>query len=105
MLDAILNHPAVKKARAAGEERLGKAVAHLLANERLMGRFQSFMATAMQARGTFESGVRRTLQAVNLPSTEDVEELKRKLDELEAMVDGLASRVGRGPEPSDGEKR
>ncbi len=105
MLDAILNHPAMKKARAAGEERFGKALAHLLANERVMGRIQSLMTTALHARETFENGVRRTLHAVNLPSTDDVEELKRKLGELEAMVDGLAARVGHGPTPPDSEKR
>jgi hypothetical protein len=109
MLDAILNHPAVKKARVAGEERFGKAVAHLLANERVMsriqGRIQSLVATALQARETFESGVRLTLHAVNLPSTDEVEELKRKLGELEAIVDDLAARVGHGSGPSDGEKR
>ncbi len=105
MLDAILNHPAVKKARAAGEERVGKAVASLLSNERVIGGIQSLVATASHARETLESGVRRTLHAVNLPSTDDVEELKRKLGELETMVDRLAARVGQDSGPSDGEKR
>jgi hypothetical protein len=97
MFDAFLNHPAVKRARDAGEERLGKAVAHLLASDRIMGRLQSLVASALQARGTLENGVRRTFQAVNLPSTSDVEELRRRLGELEAMVDGLAARLDRSP--------
>ena len=105
MLDAILNHPAVKRAREAGEERMGKAVAQLLSNQRVMGGIQSLLSTAMQARETLEAGVRRTLQVVNLPSTEDVEELKRKLSELEAIVDSLSERVGRDPARPDGEKR
>jgi hypothetical protein len=30
---------------------------------------------------------------VNLPSTDDVAELRRKLSELESLVDGLAAKV------------
>ncbi len=94
MLDAMLNHPAVKKALSAGEERMGKAVTQLLANERFMHGIQSLFASALTARETLENGVRRTLHAVNLPSSDDVDELRRKLEELEQMVEGIAARVG-----------
>ena len=33
---------------------------------------------------------------MNLPSAEDVEALRRKLDDLEATIDGLAEKVTRG---------
>jgi hypothetical protein len=105
MLDALLNHPAVKKARAAGEERVGKAVSHLLANPRFMDGVQSLVTTALQARATLENGLKRTLQAVNLPTSADLEALRRKLDELEALVDDLAERTRRdAPPPSEDQK-
>ncbi len=50
------------------------------------------------ARETLERGVRSVLQAANLPTSDDVAELKRRLGELEAMLDDLGRRMGRrGP--------
>jgi hypothetical protein len=37
--------------------------------------------------------MRTARAAVHLPSTDDVDELRRKLAELESMVDGLAAKV------------
>jgi hypothetical protein len=37
----------------------------------------------------------RLLATVNLPSKDDVVSLRKKLDELEKMIDGLAERVDR----------
>ena len=39
------------------------------------------------------NSVRTAMQAVNLPTTEDVAELRSRLAELETMLDGLAARV------------
>ncbi len=54
------------------------------------------------ARETLERGVRSVLQAANLPTSDDVEELKRRLGELEAMLDDLGRRMGRRGEPGEG---
>lgn len=94
MLDALMNHPMMRKALAAGEERMGKVVSQLLSNERLMAGLQTAFSSAVTAKETFDRSVRRTLSAVNLPTTDDVEELRRKLGELEAILDGLAERIG-----------
>lgn len=97
MLDQMLRHPAVKKALEAGEERVGKLVTQLLSSEKVVSGLQSMVSSALTAKSVVDRGVKRTLQAVNLPSTEDVEELRRKLSDLESMLDQLAERVDRKP--------
>jgi hypothetical protein len=96
LIDDFLKNPAVKRALAAGEERVGKVVTQLLSNERVIHGVQTFMASALTAKSTFDRGVRTAMQAVSLPTTEDVEELRKRLAELEAMLDGLAARVPPG---------
>ena len=105
MIDEILKSPTVQKALAAGEERMGKLVTQLLSNERVMHGVQTVVASALNAKSTFDRGVKTAMQAVNLPTTEDVEELRRKLAELEVLLDGLAARIGEPPAPQDGEGR
>ncbi len=94
--DDVLKNPALRRAIAAGEERVGKVVGRLLADERVTSGISSLIASATQARATVERGVKEALHAANLPSREDVDALRRKLDDLEAMIDGLADKVGRG---------
>jgi hypothetical protein len=98
MLDDLLRSPAVKRALAVGEERMGKLVTQLLSSERVMQGVQTVVTSALNAKATIDRGVRTAMQAVNLPTTDDVEELRRKLSELETMIDGLAEKVARGEE-------
>ena len=102
--DAILGNPLVRKALQAGEEQVGKAVSKLLANEGVATGVHTLISGAVQARATFERGVSQALHAANLPSRDDVDALRKKLDELEAMLDGLAEKVERrGAHRRDGE--
>ena len=103
MIDDLLKSPVVRKALEAGEERMGRLVTQLLSNERVMQRVQTVVASALNAKSTFDRGVKTAMQAVNLPTTEDVEELRRKLAELEVLLDGLAARVGEAPPAGEGE--
>jgi hypothetical protein len=96
MFDELLKNPLVKKALSAGEERVGKVVAAVLSNERVMAGVQTAVSSAMSARAAVEKGVRSAMQAVNLPTTDDVAELKKRLAELESIIDGLAERIERG---------
>jgi uncharacterized protein YhaN len=98
MIDELLKNPVVKRALAAGEERMGKLVTQLLSSERVMHGVQTVVASALNAKSTLDKGVKTAMQAVNLPTTEDVEELRRKLSELETMLDGLAEKVARDEE-------
>lgn len=92
-IEDLLGNPAVKRALSAGEERMGKLVGQLLASERVVQGVQTVFASARTAKSTLDRGLRGALQAVNLPTTADVEELRRKLAELESMLDGLADRL------------
>jgi hypothetical protein len=91
--DDVLRNPLLRKALAAGEEQVGKAVEKLLADERFTSGLQALVSTAAQARETLEKGVAQALHAANLPSRDDVASLKRRLEELESMLDGLAEKV------------
>ena len=97
IIDELLKNPAVKRALSAGEEHMGKLVTQLLSSERVMHRVQTVVASALTAKSTFDRGLRTAMSAVSLPSTEEVEELRRKLAELETMLDGLAAKVERAP--------
>jgi polyhydroxyalkanoate synthesis regulator phasin len=85
----------VKKALEAGEEQVGRVMGKLLASDGLTGSLQSLATTARQARERLERGVSQALHAANLPSRDDVAALKRRLEELEAMLDGLSEKVKR----------
>jgi hypothetical protein len=93
LFDDVLKNPLLRKAVEAGEERVGRAVGKLLASERVGEGLQTLVSTAVQARETLERGVSQALHAANLPSKDDVAALKRRLAELEAMIDGLAEKV------------
>ncbi len=73
-----------------------KVVARLLADERVASGLQGLLTSAVHAKAAIDRGVTQALHAANLPSSDDVQALKRRLDDLEAMLDGLAERVGRG---------
>ena len=103
MFDELLRNPLVKKALSAGEERVGKVVAAVLGNEQVMARVQKAMAAALEAKAAAEKGLKAAMQAVNLPTTDDVEELKKRLAELETIIDGLAARLERDGNPAAGE--
>ena len=99
--DLVKNNPLLKKALAAGEEQVGKAIGTLLSSDGLSGGLRTLAAGAAQAKETLEKGVAQALHAANLPSKDDVAALRRRLEELEALLDGLAEKVnapGRGGE-------
>src|SRR5690349_14701814 len=92
-IEDLVKNPVVKRALAGGEERMGRLVTQLLSNEKVMQRVQTVVSSALTAKSTFDRGVRTAMQAVNLPTTEDVAELRSRLAELETMLDRLAARV------------
>jgi hypothetical protein len=98
-LDQVVGHPFIKKAMAAGEERVGRLVQQLLSSERLAHGAQTAMAGALQAKAVIDRGVKAAVHAVNLPSQDDVKELQRKLSDLEAIIDQLADRVDKPETP------
>ena len=96
--DDVRKNPLLRRALEAGEEQVGKVVGKLLANDGVASGLQTLLSGAAHARETLEKGVSQALHAVNLPSKDDVAGLRKKLEELEAMIDGLAERVERDRE-------
>ncbi|HTP26734.1 MAG TPA: hypothetical protein VMK12_13910 [Anaeromyxobacteraceae bacterium] len=101
MIDDLLKSPLLKRALTAGEERMGRLVSQILSNERLMLGIQTVVSSAKTAKTSFDRGMKTAMQAVSLPTTEDVEELRHRLGEVETLLDTLATRVGRGPKGQD----
>jgi hypothetical protein len=95
MFEELKKNPLLQKALEAGEARVGKTVAALLSNERVMAGVQKAVTSAFEAKAAVERGVKTAMQAVNLPTTDDVAELKKRLAELESIIDGLAARMER----------
>ncbi|HYG66875.1 MAG TPA: hypothetical protein VD838_04420 [Anaeromyxobacteraceae bacterium] len=99
LFDEMLKSPTVRRAMAAGEERFGTALGKLLSSDRVSLGLQTLVSSAQLARATFERGVQTALHAANLPSQDDVASLKKKLDDLEDMLDGLSAKVDRQNAP------
>ena len=96
----MLRNPMLKRALEVSEERMGRVVGKLLASERVTTGLET-LSSAIQAKETFDKGVRQALHAANLPSKDDVASLKQKLAELESMIDGLAAKVEREDPPDE----
>lgn len=91
----------LKRALEVSEERMGRVVGKLLASERVTTGLETLFSSAIQAKETFDKGIRQALHAANLPSKDDVASLKQKLAELESMIDGLAAKVEREDSPDE----
>ena len=102
MMAEILKNPAVKRALEMGEERMGRLVTQLLSNEKVMHGVQTMVSSALQAKSTFDRSVKSAMQAVNLPSSDDLEDLRRKLADLESTVDSLRAKVAQSSEKKGG---
>ena len=103
-LEDVLRNPVLKRALAAGEEGMGKVVGKLLSSDRVTTGLSSLVSSAVQAKETFDRGVQQALHAANLPSRDDVAALKKRLEELESMIDGLSAKVD-APPPAAGGRR
>ncbi len=91
MLRTLLDHPILRQARAAGERQVGR----VLSPEKAAVVLQTVLAAAGEARERIERVTRAALDAAQVPSAHDVEELKRRLVEMETLLDGLSARLAR----------
>jgi hypothetical protein len=105
MLRSFVNHPLLRKALDTGEEQLGKALGQLLSGDRAGVTLQAMLGVAGQARERLDRALRAALDAAQVPSSSDVDDLKRRLAEMEALLDGLSARLakGEGTGPDEGE--
>lgn len=93
MIGEFLKNPLLRRALTEGEERVGKLVGQLVSDERFTRSVQAVVASAQGARSTIDRGIKAALRSASLPTTEDVAELKKRLSELERLLDDLAVRA------------
>jgi hypothetical protein len=91
MLRSFLDHPLLRQARAAGERQVGR----VLSPEKAGVVLQTVLAAAGEARERIDRLARAALDAAQVPSSRDLEELKRRLAEMEELLDGLSARLAR----------
>jgi hypothetical protein len=97
--DDVLRSPLLKKALAAGEEQAGRVVSRLLSSEAVATGVQGLIGAASVARAAVDAGLESARKAANLPSAGEVQSLKQKIDELEAVIDDLSTRLDDRPPP------
>ena len=64
---------------------------------------QTLLAAASEARERIEKFKQAALEAAQVPSSRDLDELKRRLVEMEELLDGLSTRLARA-EAREGEE-
>lgn len=100
----IRSNPVLKRVMEASEAQVGRLASQLVSNERFIQAIQQIVAGTLAAKGTLDKSLRGALATMNLPSTRDFEELRRRLDdldrtmtELDAKLDRLEDRLGATP--------
>lgn len=91
----IRSNPVVKRVMEAGEAQVGRLAGQLLSNERFVQAIQQMVAGTLAAKGTLDKSLRGALATMNLPSTADVDELRRRLDDLDRTMTELDVKLGR----------
>ena len=89
----ITDSPIVKRMFELGEEQVGKVAQQLLDNDAFASAVQAVVNNSLKAKGALDKQVRVVLSAMSLPTTEDVDNLKAKLESLEASIDRIEKAV------------
>ncbi|SET32316.1 hypothetical protein [Stigmatella erecta] len=89
----LKNNPVMKKLVETGEERIGKIAQQLLSNEKFVATVQTLVSRSLAAKGTLDTALRTALSAMNLPSTEDLEQLRTRVDDLEKLLTSVESKL------------
>jgi len=91
----LKENPMFKKMFELGEEQVGKLAQQLLSNEKFVNAMQTIVGNTLKAKGMADKNIRMALSAMNLPSVADVENLRKKLDELEETIQRLEESVSK----------
>lgn len=91
----ITSNPVVQKLVEAGEAQVGRVANQLLSNEKFLLAIQNIVSRTLSAKGTLDKSLRGALATMNLPSTADVEALRRKLDDLDRTMTELDAKLSR----------
>lgn len=83
----------VKGILGLGEERFNDAVAQLLANERFVNAMQGAITGGLEAKRSVDKNIDRIYSVANVPTLEDVEQVRDKLLELEDLLADVRDRI------------
>jgi hypothetical protein len=89
----LKNNPMMRRLVETGEERIGKIAQQLLSNERFISTVQGLVSGSLAAKGTLDKSLQTALSAMNLPSSHDVQGLRRKVDDLERLLSSVEGKV------------
>lgn len=89
----ITDNPVFKRMISTGEEQIGRFASQLVSNERFMSSVQTAVTSALSAKGVLDQKVASAVQALKIPTTNDVKKVNDRLDELERIFEGLADTV------------
>ena len=84
---------AVKTILNRGEERRGDVIRQLLANETFVTTMQQAVVGGIEAKRNIDKGVSSVLGLVNIPTIDDVDKVRARLNEVEELVALLTSRL------------
>ncbi len=84
---------AVKTILGLGEEKMGEVVNQLLANEGFVSSVQKAIASSLGAKRSVDKGVTAFLGLVNVPSLEDVDKIRDKMNDLEEALREIGDRL------------
>lgn len=84
---------AVRTILGLSEEKMGEVVSQLLANEAFVGVVQQAISRSLEAKRGVDKGVSAMLGLVNVPTLDDVEKIRGRLNEVEDSMAEIASRI------------
>ena len=91
----LKDNPVMKKLVETGEERVGKLAQQLISNEKFVAAVQTLVSRTLSAKGTLDKSLRTALSAMNLPTSQDVDGLRAKVDDLERLLGAVEAKVDR----------
>jgi hypothetical protein len=76
-----------------GEEKLGEVLTQLLANERFVGALQGAVTSSLSAKIAMDKNLNRVFGIANVPTLEDVDAVRDKLEDLEESLFALSGAL------------
>lgn len=84
---------AVKTILGLGEEKMGEVVNQLLSNEAFVGAVQKAIASSLGAKRSMDKGMTTLLGLINVPTLEDVDKIREKMNDLEETLAEIGGRL------------
>lgn len=84
---------AVRTILGLGEEKMGEVVNQLLSNEAFVVAVQKAIAGSLGAKRSMDKGMTTLLGLVNIPTLEDVDKIRDKMNELEDSLAEITERL------------